>query len=350
MKFIYIYIKIVFIKLTNWEYWPRWIVYFFSAFYYTWLVIKSKRIFFLSASNPSIYTGGMFGESKFDLYNMMPKEWQPLTLLITENTSFDALKNLIVNHKLNYPIIAKPDKGGMGWEVEKIANESDLKNYYNKHRLDFVIQEYIKLPNEYGVFYIKLPNKNEGFISSITQKIPLVVIGDGINTLEDLIINNNRAVIQYFNLKKIFRNQWHHIISNNQTIVLNSIGNHAKGAIFLNATCQSTPELQAQFSRLFSEMNQVNFARLDVKCNNLHELAQGIHFKIIEINGAGSVPTHIYHPGFSFWQGQKVLLEHLSYLYKISMYNIKNKVPTLTLKMFFEISKNDAIYRKKVLK
>ncbi|MEP6789425.1 MAG: M24 family metallopeptidase, partial [Acidobacteriota bacterium] len=49
-------------KLTHWEYWPFGIIQAPLFFYYPWLALKSRSLFFFSASNPGILMGGMFGE------------------------------------------------------------------------------------------------------------------------------------------------------------------------------------------------------------------------------------------------------------------------------------------------
>jgi len=60
-------IKLVLTKITHWEYWPFELVYFPVVLYYFWLSIRARSFFFFSASNPSIETGGMLGESKFGI-------------------------------------------------------------------------------------------------------------------------------------------------------------------------------------------------------------------------------------------------------------------------------------------
>jgi hypothetical protein len=82
---IYYSFKYFFIKLTNWEYWPIGIVYSFVGFYYIYLSILSKSFFFFSGSNPGIENGGMFFESKWDIYESMPKQYCPKTILIQPN-------------------------------------------------------------------------------------------------------------------------------------------------------------------------------------------------------------------------------------------------------------------------
>ena len=71
-----------FIRLRNWEHWPFIIVQFPLLLYWMWLAIRARAIFFFSASNPGILTGGMMGESKFDVLKKIPSQYVPQSILI----------------------------------------------------------------------------------------------------------------------------------------------------------------------------------------------------------------------------------------------------------------------------
>ncbi len=56
------------------------------------------------------------------------------------------------------------------------------------------------------------------------------------------------------------------------------------------------------------------FGRLDIRYNNWEELKQGKNFSIIELNGAGSEPTHMYDPKHSIFFAWKEIIRHLKYI------------------------------------
>ena len=62
------------------------------------------------------------------------------------------------------------------------------------------------------------------------------------------------------------------------------------------------------------------------------ELENGQNFSIVELNGSGSEPTHIYDPKHSIFFAWKELARHISYMYKISVENHKRGFPYLTHK------------------
>ena len=54
------------------------------------------------------------------------------------------------------------------------------------------------------------------------------------------------------------------------------------------------------------------------------KLRQVKNFSIIELNGAGSEPTHIYDPSHSIFFAWKEIIRHYNILYNISRQNKQN--------------------------
>jgi len=88
---LYFKLRRYFIKATSWEYWPMWLVYFPVSFYYIFLAIKARSFFFFSASNPTIETGGMFFESKWKIFELIPKNYFPTTIYINNTDTLNVV-------------------------------------------------------------------------------------------------------------------------------------------------------------------------------------------------------------------------------------------------------------------
>ena len=63
------------------------------------------------------------------------------------------------------------------------------------------------------------------------------------------------------------------------------------------------------------------YGRLDIRYQNRELLEQGKSFSVIEVNGAGSEPTHIYDPSHSIFFAWKEIVRHWRILYSISRAN-----------------------------
>jgi hypothetical protein len=318
-----------FIKLTNWEYWPFGILQAPFFFYWLWLSLKARSLYFFTASNPSIFSGGMLGESKFDVLKLVPVHLKPKTLLIKIPTTWKDVTAALKEAGLVYPVIFKPDLGERGWMVRKIHNDQEASQYLSEIKIDFLVQEFLDLPLEFGVFYVRKSSEPEGKVISINSKEMLSVTGNGSDTLGDLIDQNPRARLQAKRLKPLFENRWRDVIAKDETILLNAIGNHCLGTKFMNGNSLITTKLNESFNNISKQIDGFYFGRYDLRCASLEDLENG-RIKIMELNGCGAEPAHIYQPGFSLWSALKVLYHHWTLLYEISVENHKLGVPYVT--------------------
>src|SRR5690606_10446248 len=68
------------------------------------------------------------------------------------------------------------------------------------------------------------------------------------------------------------------------------------------------------------------YGRYDIMCNSIEELKQGRNFYILEYNGCGAEPNHIYDTGYSLLEAYKEILKHWEVLFQISRYNHRKGV------------------------
>jgi hypothetical protein len=321
-------LNLFFTKLTNWEYWPFEIVYFPVVIYYIFLSIKARSFFFFSASNPSIETGGMMGESKYSILKNIPDGFKAFSLFFKKNTSQVEIIDSIKENNLSYPLIAKPDVGERGASVEKINSKEELVHYLSIHKNDLIVQEYIDFPVELGVFYYRFPDRSKGTVSSIVMKDFLKVRGNGSSTLGELIARYPRASFQFNRLND--KLDYTIIPEKDSIVLLEPIGNHCRGTTFLNANNFIDEELIKVFDQISFSIPGFYFGRYDLRCTSIEDLRKGKNIKILELNGAGAEPGHIYQPGFSIFSAWAELLFHWKILYKISVQNHKEGIPYMS--------------------
>jgi len=326
------------IKLGSWEYWPFGIVQAPLFLYWIWLSLKARSLFFFSASNPGILTGGMFGESKFEILNNIPEEYKPRTYLIKHVSTIEEVERVIHQSGLSFPLIFKPDLGERGWMVKKIKSREDILDYLQSCHFDFIIQEYVHLPLEFSVFYHRHPREQKGRITSVTMKQMLTVVGDGKSKLSELIYTKDRAKLQWDILSKTFASQLNEIPAKGLEIELVPIGNHCLGTMFINRNDLITSKLSDSFDQISKNVPGFYFGRYDLRAASFQDLENG-KVAIMELNGCGAEPSHIYHPGASLRKAIRDLFKHWQTIYSISVANHKNGVEYLSLKKGIEIYK-----------
>ena len=282
--------------------------------------------------------GGMFGESKYDVLKKVPSRYTAVTTFIKTPCEKNDVINKMEHQGLKLPVIFKPDLGERGFMVQRINTESDIENYLSRMKYSFVIQELIDLPLEFGVFYLRYPSQQKGQVTSIAMKEMLSVTGDGVSTLEMLIQGKDRAKLQWETLKKTYANQLNEIVPKGKTIELVSIGNHCLGTKFLDGSHLINDKLSATFDEMSKQIEGFYFGRFDLRCASLEDLYNG-NVKIMELNGCGAEPAHIYHPGYSLFKAIGVLLDHWRNIFLIARENVErgsSYIPFKEAKMYYK--------------
>jgi len=320
-----------FIRLTSWEYWPFGIIQFPFFLYWLWLSLRARSLLFFSASNPGILMGGMLGESKYQVLKLIPKQYIPKTVLIQYPFSFRQVLAILRENGFEFPVIFKPDLGERGFMVKRIYNELDVESYVTKMKASFLVQELVDLPVECGVFYTRFPNEASGKVTSLVMKEMLTVTGNGSSSLQELILAKPRAKLQWNELKKEYEKRLSDIIPNEEILELNSIGNHCLGTKFLSGENLINEKLSHTFDGISKQIEGFYFGRFDLRCSNLDDLYEG-KVKVMELNGCGAEPAHIYQPGFPLGKALSVLMTHWKNMFIISIQNHKRGTPYTPLK------------------
>jgi hypothetical protein len=180
---------------------------------------------------------------------------------------------------------------------------------------------------EFSVFYIRYPGETKGKITGFILKDYLHVTGDGKKTLEQLANEHPKAMHRLTEMKKKHEANWVTIPKDGENYYLSVAGNHNRGARFINLHKEIDQRIHDVFDRLNNESKSFYYGRYDLKCTSIEDLKEGKNIMIIEYNGAGAEPNHIYDCGMSYGNALKVIAAHWRDLYRIGKINNKRGVP-----------------------
>ena len=271
-------------------------------------------------------------EGKYDIDTIIPPVYRPASIFFEPGTSLEIISSALQSNEMHYPVILKPNIGGKGAGVHKIHDEAELKKVLQIFPVPFIMQPFIDLPNEIGLFYVKIPGEPTGKITGIVRKEFLKVTGDGVHTIIELLQQNDRYILQIASLKKLMGEQLKTIVDIGKTIIVVPFGNHARGSLFIDDTHLVNRKLEDTFNRICNNINGFYFGRMDIRYNTWEELCSGKNFSIIELNGAGSEPTHIYDPKHSLFFAWKEIIRHWKLLWIVSSKN-KPRYPNAVMKL-----------------
>ena len=329
------------IRLLNWEYWSFNTIYLPIYPIFIFLCLRARSFFFFAAANPKIKNGGFLGESKKEIYALVPQAWQPKTIFFPKGSEPKDVFDQLQRSGLRFPLIGKPDMGGRGRGIKKLDDADSVKEYVSDSLVDFHIQEFITYENEAGIFYYRFPDQPGGNISGIVHKEFLKVCGDGVHNIRDLLKSNPRAILQIPRLELDEKKMLDRVLLPGEVFTVVPYGNHARGAMFIDDSASINTALVSMMDDLCAKIPSFYFGRLDIRYESRELLEQGKFFSILEVNGAGSEPTHMYDPRYTIFFAWKEIIRHWILLFKISRANHRRGYKYLSLSEGVQMFRED---------
>lgn len=317
-------------RLRRWEFWP-WRVFYTPVVCY-WLVLsgRARSLTFFTAANPRIANGGFLAYSKWDVLRHLPESLRPRTFAFRpDHFSPAEVRNAMEERGFQFPVILKPDVGERGTGVARIDNDGDLQRYLaaiESSSLTLLLQTFVNLPLEFGVMYHRYPGQRHGQITSVVQKQTLTLRGDGRRTLAQLVRDHPRAWLYHDYFCRSLADRWEDVPPAQTAVPLGDLGNHCRGATFLDANDLIDESLTRTFDRISRYVPDFHFGRYDVKVASVDDLRAG-RVQVLELNGVNSEPAHIYDPDMPLMRAYAHLFRHWRTLYWISRENHRRGIP-----------------------
>lgn len=312
-------------RMTRWEFWPVWVLYPPVVLYILWLGMRHRSPSLFTSANPAIPGGGLVGESKHTiLQGLGDGSGVAPSLLLEPGTPLhermERLSTFAHRHRLDWPIVLKPDVGERGLGVHFAADAEAARDYLERATYDVIAQARVG-GAEFGVFYYRLPGEEQGHIFAITEKHLPEVTGDGVLTLEQLILSDNRAVssARFFLRQHAGRLDWVPFLG--QKVALTLLGTHSRGALFTDGARLITPALETAIDRVSRGYAGFYFGRYDLRATGADALMAGGPFTVLELNGVSSEATSIYDPRHGLIQAYRTLFAQWRLAFEIGRRN-----------------------------
>ncbi len=318
------------IRLLEWEYWPTLAFYWPMLLIGPLLALRSRHPCFFTAANPGLFAGGLGLESKMATLRMIPSAWRPRTLLVQAGGDTKVLSERLAEAGIVYPLVAKPDLGYRGMAVKKVDTPEELLAHLREHAVPFLLQEFLDYPTEIGVLYYRDPKTGSGRVSSLTLKNFLFVTGDGRSTVRQLMRREDRALRQIGRLEREDPGLLDRVPGKGERFQVSIVGNHAKGTAFLNGNRLIDEALRARMEEIARPLAGFHYGRFDIKCASLDDFKRDGDFRIIEVNGVCSEPTHIYDAQQnSYFDALGAIIRHWRLIRRIAAANHRRGVAYL---------------------
>ena len=291
-----------------------------------WCVRHRVTPFDLLKANYALDHGGATFASKYDIQMAFPQDSFPPTMRLDRGDDIRKKTKLMIEfgERHGFPFILKPDIGRVGLGVTLVHDRNHVDEFLASVTADYMAQQYVDGPLEFGVFYIR--KNGVADIFSINSKDFPSVTGDGASSVRHLLKRHERLS----GFEKLFnRSRFDHIPAAGEVVTLSVVGSHTLGCVFRDATHLSTADLVQAIDQAVG-IPGFNYGRLDVRTPSIEAFQQG-DIKIIEVNGVESLATNAFDPEFSYRQGLRWFTEQFRLLVEIAAENRSAPMRQLSL-------------------
>jgi hypothetical protein len=287
---------------------PKWLICVPLVLQWLALALRHGSATVPSSANPRITAGGLVGEAKTEYFEGMGDIACRATArwcIVKPHARREARVHAAMRRAgLSFPVVAKPDLGMCGFGVRLVRDAQDLNEYLAAfpEGQNVVLQTWLPDNGEAGIFYTRMPGEASGRITGLALRHFPQVVGDGVSTVGELIAASPRA-------RRLLDPAHHELIIDTEAVPLpgkvvrlSTIGSTRVGGLYTNGRAQITPRLEAAIEAIVQDMPDFYFGRLDVRFSTLAALREGIGFRIMEINGAGSEAIEAWDPATPLWR------------------------------------------------
>ena len=127
-------------------------------------------------------------------------------------------------------------------------------------------------------------------------------------------------------LKSKHKNKLSEVLPEGELYMLSHALNLSRGGKLVSLEHEKDDKLLKIFDDLSHHTGNFYYGRYDLKCTTVEDLKQGKNFSILEYNGSGAEPHHVYGNGYNIFQACGILVSHWRMLYLIARTNHKNGV------------------------
>ena len=304
---------------------PKWLNLVPIVAQWLWLSIKYRSVTLPSCANPAIPAGALVGEGKMEYFASMGAVARRVTAATTSIVCADvrtmpAIRDAMRAANLDFPVIAKPGMGWCGFGVRLIQDDAQLSRYLTEfpRGARIVPQAYLADEGEAGIFYLREPSANKGYVLGMLLRQYPQVRGDGGSTTARLMARNPR-------LARIGRDgaceaacDPSRVPSSGERVRLSAVSSSRDGALSLDGNWAITSELTSAIDAVALDMRGFQVGRFDVKFSDLDALRRGTSLKLIEVNGAGSEAVHAWGPAHSLAQADAIIFDKQRRMFELA--------------------------------
>lgn len=163
---------------------------------------------------------------------------------------------------------------------------------------------------EWIIFHVRRRNEAQGRILAITEKRPVVLIGDGKRTIEELILADDATVTQAALFCEPLGARADEVPAAGERVAVVAPKARASGARLVDASDLRTDALAAAFEAASRQSHpDLLLGHYDVRAASAEALQRG-ELTIVGATGFTPIPDHVYASARSAWEARRLLAQY----------------------------------------
>ena len=313
--------------------WPAWLVYLPIRLGILVLCVRHLSLTAFASANPAFgLIGGFIGDSKSLLLRPFQRDSRccPTLALSLEDAAEERVKEALafgVCH--GYPLVFKPEVSEDGAGLRYVRDAEQLERLVRGASEDFLLQKRIS-GLEFEVVWRRNPGRDDGRIMAIVQKKDVVVMGDGEQTLEELIWLDDVAVSRGELYLQCHDRELNRVVPAGELVTLNLSGSYGHGALCVHRPDLMTAELRQAVTAFARRFPGLHFARFDLRSSDESELRAG-RFVVTEVGGCCHVSSLVRDGSLRFSRSYAAVWQQLKACLDAGAHNLRQKVRPVPL-------------------
>jgi membrane protein DedA with SNARE-associated domain len=267
----------------------------------TWIccALRYRSLTLPMVVNPRLPNGGLWDESISDYFldaaaserhwiagfTVVTRRSGPSTLFADLNRALESLQAA----RIDFPLVAKPDRGDRGRRVRRIADVAGLRDYLRDvpGGARLILQRLVPFANEATVLYARMPGEARGRILSILLRPGSRLLGEdqgfGLDRLSAQV--RSRCKGRSGEVSNVPATAEHEL--DRAVPLVRALPAHHQGSDALRCDGRDliTPALEARIDAIARSISEFHYGRFDLRFASVDGFARGESFSITRIEG-----------------------------------------------------------------
>lgn len=295
--------------------------------------VRSLSLMAPSVANPYFEGGGLTGYSRSHILSQIRGDaagklvapWAVVRVPADKSRAQADALACVAKGTLTFPLLARPDAAEGPQGVALLQDGDDLGRYARAFpKGERFILQHLTAPAFFArIHYERRPDDDEGAIVSMAFYYYPLVIGDGVRTVQELVLAHpdwGREAALYLGQ---CAPDWNFVVPDGMQYRLTPIGRSMRYMAAQDARDRITPALSAYWENIFRAIPEFYDGSIVVGAQTPQDLETGKDVTIVSVEGPNGLYPHLHDPRGAWMDGLRDINIAVRAMFEIGAINKK---------------------------